>query len=676
MNKFYKLFAMVMLCLFVATPLVLASGEKVVTIGGSQPYRDITDFMMAENLVGGGNVFYVDSGVSTSGDGTSWSTAKSTLDAAVALCTANSGDVILVAPGHAENLAAANAVDIDVAGVTVIGLGDNATYPTFTYTATAGEFVIGADSVLIKNLRFKPGISDVVMGISVEAAGDNFTMQDCEFVIPGTATFEFLDAIDLAALADNVTISNVKYRDGATSACNHFIEAGNGVNIGLRVLGCDIFGRFAVSAIWSDTADTGCLISDNDIANTITGQHAIEFTSTATGMIVNNNLYGDTENSILDSGSMYTAGNNISTVIDYDGIPQWVIDNGLNHLVALDGTGAYAETAANDSIIAKIMTKGATATCNTYNNTTDSLEAIADALAAGTGCTVAIDADNLDHVASTDTTVAADADLTTYVADGSILSHIMTAGADTSDYQASTDSLEAISTALAAGTGCTAAIDADNLDHIASTTTGVAADDSLAAIVVDGSILAHIMDAGAAVADWDASTDSLQAIGDRMDTQNTADQVDLDAMLYWQEKTVSVSVDEVTADLFDIDGGPILVKSFWGIVDVLIGANASTCTIQMDRDDAAADTELSTAVNIETDVAGTVYVFSNANPSVLTPLTAGAAGGGTTLGAQWVVQEGMLEQVVSADPGGAASDHITWYMTYVPLAAGVTVTAQ
>jgi hypothetical protein len=75
-------------------------------------------------------------------------------------------------------------------------------------------------------------------------------------------------------------------------------------------------------------------------------------------------------------------------------------------------------------------------------------------------------------------------------------------------------------------------------------------------------------------------------------------------------------------------------------------------------------------------IVGTVYVFSNANPSVLTPLTPGAAGGGTVLGTQWIVHEGMLEQTMSADPGGAAGDHITWYMTYVPLAASITVTAQ
>jgi hypothetical protein len=53
---------------------------------------------------------------------------------------------------------------------------------------------------------------------------------------------------------------------------------------------------------------------------------------------------------------------------------------------------------------------------------------------------------NLDHLAKTTTGVVADGDLSNHVVDGTILSHIMTAGADTSDYKASTDSLEAIGT--------------------------------------------------------------------------------------------------------------------------------------------------------------------------------------------------------------------------------------
>jgi len=42
----------------------------------------------------------------------------------------------------------------------------------------------------------------------------------------------------------------------------------------------------------------------------------------------------------------------------------------------------------------------------------------------------------------------------------------------------------------------------------------------------------------------------------------------------------------------------------------------------------------------------------------------------------WFCPPGMIEQTMSADPGGAAGDHLTWYLTYEPLVTGVTVTAQ
>jgi hypothetical protein len=87
---------------------------------------------------------------------------------------------------------------------------------------------------------------------------------------------------------------------------------------------------------------------------------------------------------------------------------------------------------------------------------TDAVDA--DALAADAlteiqaSCNSALVALQLDHLLGVDTTVAADGDLTAYCVDGSIMSHLLTAGANTSDYNASTDSQEAIANALSAGT--------------------------------------------------------------------------------------------------------------------------------------------------------------------------------------------------------------------------------
>lgn len=329
-----------------------------------------------------GDVWYVDSGAGTDGSGYGRSPISpfATIDYAVGQCTANAGDTIYVMPGHAENLSSADAVDVDVAGVRIIGLGDGADRPTLTYTATAGEFVIGAASVTVENIIFKAGISNITMGISVEAAGDDFTLRNCEFAEPSTATYDFAIMVDLASGANNVCVEDCEFNQLSVTAgdLDYGIKVGAGVCNNLTVKDCVIGGPFTVAAIWSDQIDKEVNISDNVISNVTTGQMCIELTANATGNIVGNVCYGDTEAAIIDGGTCYAADNTLITTTDTPGLPKWVVTNGLNHLVALDGTGAYPEQAANDSIIAKICAKGATATCSTYDNTTDSLEAIAD----------------------------------------------------------------------------------------------------------------------------------------------------------------------------------------------------------------------------------------------------------------------------------------------------------
>ena len=380
--RFINILLILLLLLFV--PSAFAAGQLSPLFTKRQPGGIFGVIDTSRTM---GDIWYVDSGEGTDTTGCGrapLASACATLDYAVGLTTASNGDIIYVAAGHAETLSTADGVDVDVAGLRIVGLGEGNNRPTFTYSATAGEFVIGAANVTVENMRFVAGISSITMGISVEAAGDNFTLRNCEFPKPTTNSFEFLDTIDVADGANNITIENcIAINDEGGAAPNHFIDAGNGTAgpERLRVVGNYIKGDFAVAAIWSDEPCDEVFIADNVIINHTTGQHCIEFTDTGTGAIVNNMLYGDTEGAILDPGSMYIAGNKISTAIDLDGIPRWVIDNGLNHLCALDGaTQVYPENAVDDSILAKLMTKSDPANMSDYNNATDSLEALADAI--------------------------------------------------------------------------------------------------------------------------------------------------------------------------------------------------------------------------------------------------------------------------------------------------------
>ncbi len=125
-------------------------------------------------------------------------------------------------------------------------------------------------------------------------------------------------------------------------------------------------------------------------------------------------------------------------------------------------------------------------------------------------------------------------------------------------------------------------------------------------------------------------------------------------------------------DLFDVAGGPIIITDFYGVVTTLIGATATTMEITLDADSPWVDYDFSTAVAITSDSVGDRYIFTAANESVLTPL-AGADGGATSLFKGWLCGEGMIEQNASTTDNTGA---ITWYMTFVPLRSGITVTPQ
>lgn len=287
-----------------------------------------------------GNVRYVDSGASNavdnSGAGRSQNAPFRTLDYAVGQMTANNGDVIIVMPGYAETLSAADAVDVDVAGLTIIGLGSGTDMPEFTFGHANAEFVIGAANVTLVNLRFIAGITSITMGISIEAAGDEFKMVDCEFPKPTTNSWEFVDAIDVASGANGVWIENCRYyNDEGGAAPDHFIDAGNGTAGPERLVMINniIKGDFAVSAIWSDEPCDEALISGNTIINHTSGQHCIEFTDTGTGVISNNYLYNATETTILDPGSMATYNNHLSIAVDLAAVPIHLRDT-VNKILA------------------------------------------------------------------------------------------------------------------------------------------------------------------------------------------------------------------------------------------------------------------------------------------------------------------------------------------------------
>lgn len=78
-----------------------------------------------------------------------------TLNHAVAVCQGGKGDIILVAPGHAENISSATAMALATSDVAIIGLGGGSSRPTFTLdTAATSTIGISGNNISFQNCIF------------------------------------------------------------------------------------------------------------------------------------------------------------------------------------------------------------------------------------------------------------------------------------------------------------------------------------------------------------------------------------------------------------------------------------------------------------------------------------------------------------------------------------------
>ena len=141
-----------------------------------------------------GTYFFVDS---TTGNDIPENGTKAhpfaTIDYAIGKCTSGACDVIIVAPGHTETISAAGGITLDVAGVTIVGLGTGQNRPTITLdTANTADMIISAANTTIDNLIFTANYADIAKCILTGAK--DITIKNCSFQETAT-TMNFLSII-------------------------------------------------------------------------------------------------------------------------------------------------------------------------------------------------------------------------------------------------------------------------------------------------------------------------------------------------------------------------------------------------------------------------------------------------------------------------------------------------
>lgn len=244
-----------------------------------------------------GNVFFVDSGstaASTGQVGTSPDKPRSTIDSAINLCTANNGDVIFVMPGHAESMTTDGQIALDVAGVTVMGLGQGMTRPTLTYDAAAGSVIISASNCRWSNIVHVASIAEVLNGITMNGTSEHCEVDNCRFWFDATAV-EFTTMIQVGdgatASSDYAYIHDNWFEaediDGCGSAV--LVDDSNFVTIANNLATGD-FNSVTFDFAGSSSVSENNLVLDNDIWNEDTGASIHMHATVGNGLVAGNRI--------------------------------------------------------------------------------------------------------------------------------------------------------------------------------------------------------------------------------------------------------------------------------------------------------------------------------------------------------------------------------------------------
>ena len=345
MKRLITIFLVFLLCAS-AYGTTIGSSDSRITLGAFTGPRtgaeqddnvkaslDLLNAKIAATLGAGGSIFYVDSGTAGSA-GTSWGTAVGTIELAIAKCSDGAGDLILVAPYHAET-GSTEGFDLDKDSITVWALGTGIARATITYDTAEDTVILGADgdNCTIHGLRFVSSVTAVASAIVVEAACTDWIIEDCEFSQDATGTDEFIDTIYVTTGSANKGIirRNRFLGDAGANA---------GPQASINFIDCDFLqiyenefpGDIADAHIFNETtASNFVTIRDNrimcgyigDAASTLDVTPGISLVATTTGWIQDNFIVTNvaTPEAAIVAADCYWSGNTYAELQGVGSVP-------------------------------------------------------------------------------------------------------------------------------------------------------------------------------------------------------------------------------------------------------------------------------------------------------------------------------------------------------------------
>lgn len=262
-------------------PVNLAQGARVLWLGNNATFPK-------NNRVG------------SDGNAGTWDSPYATLAFALSRATAGEGDIIMVKPGHAENISTSTQVAMSSSSIAIVGLGTGNLRPTFTFTAATATINVTAPNLYLSNLLFVANFAAVASAFTLGATSNDFWLDGCEF----RDTSSVLNFVNIVQTSSSANVSDGLTVTGCTINGLGTTAATTPVKVQAAIARMTIQGNLVNLAILNDTsallalstfAATQALIANNYVyrPNTTTANgFLISGSSTACTGIVRDNYAG------------------------------------------------------------------------------------------------------------------------------------------------------------------------------------------------------------------------------------------------------------------------------------------------------------------------------------------------------------------------------------------------
>jgi hypothetical protein len=227
------------------------------------------------------------------------------------------GSYIYCLPGHAETITGAAGIALNVAGVTIVGLGYGFAKPTITFTtAIAAQMTVTGANTVISNFNFISNFAAITALVSVTAAG--VQLQGCNFYTAVASTVPLVSILTTTA-ADDLIINGCNFyylrtlaSTAATAAATEIVTLASAdrVQITNSYFGCDC----STAAINNTVASFEVNISNSFINNPHnSASNFIQMAATSTGIISNiQGFTGDSTTAHISNIILSTAASGVA----------------------------------------------------------------------------------------------------------------------------------------------------------------------------------------------------------------------------------------------------------------------------------------------------------------------------------------------------------------------------